>query len=152
MDLRDRHLIVNEGGRYSVRAANLPSVAAEVDGEGVRTPMRRTSATRQKTKEPASASEKAGEPGKAASAGRRRAGNGGKSGSQTARFKAWIDEGYFDQTRTLSDVAKKFRQSGIIIARTSIPQLLLKAVRTGRLTREEAEVAGKNAWVYGTAK
>jgi hypothetical protein len=99
------------------------------------------------TKKSAGNRRRAKEPAQDASPGRRRTGSAGKRGSQAAKFETWIDEGYFDQARSLGDVVKKFRQSGVIVARTSIPQLLLKAVRSERLNREEAEVAGKSAWV-----
>ena len=142
MDLKDRHFIASKDNRYSVRAANLPSITSELnEDEGARA-----------AKKPASARRKAKEPAQAASPGRRRNSSGGKRGSQAAKFEAWIDQGYFGQARSLNDVAKKFRQAGVIVARTSIPQLLLKAVRNERLNREEAEVAGKSVWVYRRVK
>jgi hypothetical protein len=141
MDLSDRHLIVGKDGRYSARAANLPSINRELAGEVVgQRPSRRASKG------------KTNETDASAASGRRRNSNSGKTGSHTAKFEGWIEGGFFDQPRTLGDVVKKFRQAGIVVARTSIPQLLLKAVRSNRLSRQEAEVAGKNVWVYERAK
>jgi hypothetical protein len=48
----------------------------------------------------------------------------------------------------LANVQKKFRQAGLVVASTSIPQYLLKAVRNGRLSREEADAGGKLVWAY----
>ena len=147
IDLRERNLIAGKDGRYSVRAASLHAVKAELNGEGVaRAPRARRAA------KPAGA-----EPKSSRVDQRRRRANGGtkasgKSGSQQARFDGWIEAGFFAEPRTLGDVQKKFRQSGVIIARTSIPQLLLKAVRGDRLMRSEAEVDGKSVWVYTQAK
>ncbi|MCK1477396.1 hypothetical protein IVB27_21955 [Bradyrhizobium sp. 197] len=146
IDLRDRNLIVVKGGRYSVRAASLHAVKTELDGEGV------ARAPRAKKR----AAKTSGPEADGADQDRRRANGGtranGKSGSQQARFDGWIEAGFFAEPRTLGDVQKKFRQAGVIIARTSIPQLLLKAVRNDRLTRSEAEVNGKSVWVYAQAE
>ncbi|MBX9829383.1 MAG: hypothetical protein K2Y27_30890 [Xanthobacteraceae bacterium] len=143
MDLADRHLIVGKDGRYLVRAANLPSITKELAGEVVGRVTTRRAAASPRTK---SKGEERGE--REEKGGRKRAAKQSKTSSQSAKFEGWIDGGFFDQSRTLGDVGNKFREEGIIIARTSIPQLLLKAVRSGRLARKEADVAGKNVWVY----
>lgn len=142
MDLRDRNLIAVKDRRYSVRAANLHSVKAELDGQGV--------AKSTKTKEVG----KQQSPGSkfARKRDRPRSGGSTKSGSQSAKFDGWITAGFFDEPRALADVQKKFRQTGVIVPRTSIPSLLLKAVRDERLSRAEADVNGKSVWVYTRPK
>jgi hypothetical protein len=139
MDLRDRNLIAVKDGRYLVRAASLHSVRAELDGKPPSKPSKGKRPTKQHQSEPKSGT---------ATKSRRRSVGSAKSGSQSAKFEGWIDAGFFDEPRTLGEVQKKFRQAGVIVARTSIPQLLLKAVRNERLTRSEAEVNGKSVWVY----
>jgi hypothetical protein len=143
MDLSDRHLIVGKKGRYSVRAASLSSIKAELGSKD---------AGHQPSKRPARPQRKTKATDGTSASGQRRNAKSAKTGSHTARFEGWIDNGYFDQPRTLSDVTKKFRQAGVIVAQTSMPQLFLKFVRNGRLDREETEVGGKRVWVYERAK
>jgi hypothetical protein len=149
MDLTDRHLLSNKNGRYSVRAASLGGVKAEITQSG---PAR--SASRRPTKSPKEATAK--EPtevstAKSAQLRKSKPKNGNKS-SVAGRFEDLIDTGFFDDTKTLVDVGKKLHQAGIIISRTSIPYYLLKAVRGDRLLREEIQVAGKNVWGYRRPK
>lgn len=141
MDLADRHLAVNRNGRYSVRASSLHAITAELEAGG--------SAGDRPKKRPAASRAKA-EGGKAPPTNRRD--RSGKRRSQAAMFENWIDQGFFDQPRSQADVVKKFRQAGIIVSRTSMPQLFLKAIRADRLVREEADVSGRNVWVYRRPK
>jgi hypothetical protein len=140
MDLADRHLISGSGGRYRVRAANLPLIRDELAGQAVKRTLRR-----KLTNTRASSNENT----PTAVADRRRGKKPNRKYSQAARLDGWIAKGFFDQPRTLADVRKRFRQEGIIIPLTSIPVYLLAAVRKGRLARQEANVGGKNVWVYG---
>jgi hypothetical protein len=143
MDLADRHLIAGNNGRYRVRAANLPLIRKELSGEaGERGSRQKPSRRRTNPREN----------GASAAADSPRGNKPRRKGSLSARIDGWIETGFFDRGRTLADVGKKFRQEGIIIPLTSLPYYLLTAVRKERLTREEAEVVGKNVWVYRTYK
>jgi hypothetical protein len=142
-DLRDRHLLVVKQGRYSVRASSLSAVKVELARAGTTG----RSSTSGRPKNHKKAKEANGSP-----TAKRRGASSHKSGTLTNKFDGWIDDGFFNQPRTLAEVQKKFRQAGIIVPRTSIPAYLLKAVRSNRLSREEAEVAGKNVWVYQRVK
>ncbi len=136
-DLKDRHLIAWKAGAYSVRAASLADIKAEVDGKAPA----RSAPKPKRAKTP----EKAvpGEPKVKRKAS-------GKSGDLTAKFNGWIDEGFFRKPRTLGEVRDRFHEQGDIIPRTTIPAYLLAAVRTKppRLTRTRADVDGKKVWVY----
>jgi hypothetical protein len=77
---------------------------------------------------------------------------GGKTGNIAATFERWIDEGYFDEPRTLADVQKRFHKEAIMVPQTSLPGYFLGAVRKGRLNRDEVDVGGKTVWAYKTSK
>jgi hypothetical protein len=141
-DLSDRHLLVAKSGRYSVRASHFAAIKTELEGVGSARKVTRRASKQAKT---------AKEDNSRSPIQRRRNFNGGKTGSLTAKFEGWIDAGFFDEPRSLADLGKKFRQAGIIMPPTSIPQFVLRAVRKNRLSREEAEVNGKNVWVYTRA-
>jgi hypothetical protein len=143
-DLRDRHLLVVKQGRYSVRASSLSAVKAELARAGT---TGRSASTSEGPKNRKKAKEANG-----TSTTKGRGPSSHKSGTLTNKFDGWIADGFFNQPRTLAEVQKKFHQAGIIVPRTSIPNYLLKAVRSNRLSREEAEVAGKNVWVYQRVK
>ena len=132
-ELRDKHLLSNKGGRYSVRAGGLHAITAELQGTAMPDEVKPASAAPRRSR--------------ASSAENRRV-KGAKTGSQSALFARWIEEGFFDQPRRHADVVKKFRQAGVVVSPTSMPQLFLKAVRGGQLERNEAEVSGRSVWVY----
>ena len=137
-ELKDRHLIAWKGGAYSVRAASLADIKAEVDGKvlekKVPRPKRAAKAPKKATPGELKAKRKAS----------------GKSGDLTAKFNGWIDNGFFRKPRTLAEVRDRFHEQGDIIPRTTIPTYLLAAVRAKppRLTRVRADVDGKKVWVY----
>jgi hypothetical protein len=139
-DLKDRHMIAWRGGAYSVRAASLADIKAEVDGGA---PVRKAP----KPKHTAKAREKAE---RIELKARRK--TSGKGSDLTAKFKGWIDEGFFQKPRTLGEVRDRFHEQGYIIPRTTIPTYLLAAVRAKppRLIRTKADVNGKKVWVYTT--
>ncbi len=144
-ELKDRNVIAEKGGRYFVRAAALRTIEAELKTNSPSSPtsrsrrrIRRASQTVEEPQHDDGPSEKK-KPRKA-------------SGSVTERFQAWIGEGYFDKPRTLSDVQKRFHKEAIIVPQTSLPYILLKAVRSGQLSRDKADVDGKNVWAYGRKK
>ena len=150
-DLKDRHLIATKGGAYSVRAASLNDIKAELEG---RAPTRRPpKPTRPATAKGAQANESLKDTRtKATPAGpkpKRKAATG-KGGELVQKFNGWIIEGFFDTPRTLSEVQARFHEQGDIVPRTSIPSYLLAAVRArpARLVRKKADVSGKDVWVY----
>ena len=140
MDLVDRHLITAQSGRYSARAANLPSIKKALSGDTLVGGERKAGRARSEANDNA-----------VAGTALRRKGGGTKTGGPAAKFEGWLNGSFFNHPRTLGDVKNKFRQEGIIIPRTSLPQMLLKAVRQGRLARKEATVEGRNVWVYERA-
>lgn len=143
MDLRERHLLSSKNGRYSVRAGGLHAITSELDGSGNRNGAKSRSASLKRSKETTDRTSK--EEG-----GRR--GKPRKTGGQSALFGKWIEDGFFDQPKSHADVVKKFRQAGLVVSPTSMPVLFLKAVRGGQLVRDEAEVSGRNVWVYQRPK
>ena len=67
-------------------------------------------------------------------------------------FNATVDEGFFDDGRTLAQLHAHLHERAIIIKQTSLPKYLLAAVRDGRLAREKQEFGGKTVWVYESKK
>lgn len=147
MELKDQHLITGSGKNYSVNAGRLASIKEEIsghEGEGAKVSApqsrRRSRKSNQRSK-PAGPRKKA-----AKKTGQR------ERKSKAARFDAWIDNGFFDEPKTLNDVHKQFHKEAQIVSKTAIPSYLLKAVDAGRLQREKAEVNGKEVWVYETKR
>jgi hypothetical protein len=143
-ELKDSHIVTELRGRYSIRTATLANIKAElgkIEGSAPRARLkkkRKNTAAPDETSVPITKSTKSHQqthPKK-------------KSGDKATQFGKWIDEGFFDAPKTLAEVQKRFHKEGMIVPRTSVPGYLLKAIRSGRLTREEADVNGKRVWVY----
>jgi hypothetical protein len=139
--LKDRHLIAWKGGAYSVRAASLVDIKAEMDGTA--TVKAKKAASRKGAAQQSAKAAKSDPKAKRKSAA-------SKSGELNKRFNSWIDGGFFQKPRTLAEVQDRFHEQGDIIPQTSIPRYLLTAVRAKppRLTRKRADVNGKEVWVY----
>jgi hypothetical protein len=174
-DLSESHQLSERGSRYCVRSTSLTAVEAALNG-GVEADVARgpRRATRQPTRKGATADEglsdsdlqtpsedhatKRSEEGDGKSYNRKKepvamAGRvrkvSGKTGNVAATFESWIDEGYFNEPRTLSDVQKHFHRHAIMVPQTSLPGYLLGAVRKRRLTRDEVVGnGGKTVWAY----
>lgn len=145
-DLKERHLITSKDGLYSVRAANLEAIKAELasSGSAIKPKMQR----RLESKKAAQEADKDAKP--AAKLKNARKPSKTPSNSAGGRFSAWIEGGFFDEEKTLKDVQNRFHEVGVIIPRTSIPQFLLKAVREERLKRVKKKIGTKDIWVYRT--
>ena len=145
-ELKDRNIITEKGGRYSVRAIALSTIQGELNGDGG------SSAARPKSKKSkAETAVKSTEESSHSDNGKKKA-RGSSTVGVGERFQKWIDEGYFEQPRTLSDVQQRFHKEAIIIPKTSMPSYLLKGVRSGNLSRNKKEVNGKTVWVYTSVK
>jgi len=160
--LCDAHLLTERDSRYSVRGTTFPLIEAELTGGGddggfvrrARPPVRKGRKGRvtagEGQVEVGIDDEGDVEPDQVeqAEVGVKSRKVSAKTGNVAATFDRWIDEGYFNEPRTLSEVQKKFRQVAIMVPQTSLPGYFLSAVRKGRLTREELEVNGKTVWAY----
>jgi len=142
MELKERHLIMGSGKNYSVNAAHLEDIKAEIGGannggatgSAARAPVRRKARTRKQKSDSKVTAKK----------GARRE----RKSSRAARFDKWIDTGFFDQPRTLNDVYEQFHKEAQIVRKTDLPRYLLDAVDAGRLERDKKEIKGKELWVY----
>lgn len=141
-NLKDQHLLASKQGKYSVRTSNLEAIKAELDPTGETQKLAKPRKRKKGSKSKAGTSKNSPATKK----------NTSSANEQSSKFSAWIDAGFFDTPCTLSDVQKRFHKEAIIIPRTSIPGMLLKAVREKRLERDKEEVAGKVVWVYRTKK
>ena len=167
-ELSENHHVSENDSRYSVRGTSFPSIEAELNGGEERVAFRRQLSTGRKSAKNRNAEPKVAEDGDnitdamtvASTANSEAEVNGGakklrkvgsKTGNVAATFERWIEEGYFDEPRTLSDVQKRFRKEAVMVPQTSLPSYFLNAVRKNRLTRDEVESNGKTVWAYTTA-
>jgi len=159
--LSDNHILSERDSRYSVRGTSLAMIEAELDGrdEGVVVRRAQPSPQRKSTRTTRESKNKAGsekevqverDTESTSATPRRKA--GAKTGNLAATFQRWIDEGYFDEPRTLADVQKRFRKEAVIVPQSSLPSYFLGAVRKEQLSRDEIDVGGKKVWAYSTNK
>jgi hypothetical protein len=147
-DLKDRHLLASKSGSYSVRAASLNAIKAELDGTSV---LKTGAAKRKPRKSSATKSDSAQED---ASQGSKKAQkrSTSKASDVGLQFTEWVEQGYFNKPRTAADVLRRFHEEGTIIPRSSVPQYLLAAVRRQQLSRQKEDVDGKEVYVYRIRK
>lgn len=145
-DMKDRHFITVRAGAYSVKSSALEAIKGELGSK--RASDRSTPDKRKNRKKPARTKIRRKSKSDQVAKNKKAPARTGISDT----FSDWIDEGFFDDARTLSEVQAKFHEEGIIIARTSMPTYLLGAVRKKRLTRQKEEIGGKQIWVYQTKK
>ena len=148
-DLKDRQLIVSKGGSYFVRAASLEAIKSELQDRNAapRPKTRKRSTSKPGTDGGVNVQTDGGEETEKPKARK----TNSSSGGPREKFLDWVDKGYFDEERTLRDVQNRFHEVGIIIPQTSIPELLLRAVRNEMLKREKKKVGNKEVWVYQTS-
>jgi hypothetical protein len=157
--LTENHRVAERDSRYSVRGASFPSIEEELNGgeERVLVQKRRPGKNANGDRTIHEDDESTGDVSTAQNeavadgGGKKSRKVGSKTGNVAATFERWINEGYFDELRTLSDVQKRFRKEAVIVPQTSLPTYFLAAVRKGRLTRDEVETNGKTVWGYATA-
>ena len=149
-ELKDRHLIANKAGAYSVRPSGLEAVRRELEG-GKATTLQTGGRRRPKKRTTTVAKDETASPDdRKASEGKRRP----RSASREvkAAFEELMEGGFFDDGRTLAQLKKKFHEAAVIIPSTSLPKYLLGAVRGKRLDRKKENVDGKLIYVYRTKK
>ena len=154
-DLKDRHLIIVKNGEYSVRPSSISAIQSELEGAPSappksRRPKRRGQASKEDDDavETDSVSAMVDSDKSVGLKPEKKKRATGKNGGAAAEFELWIENGFFAEARTLSDVQQRFHKEAIMIPRTSIPKMLLGAVKRKKLSRDKAEVGGKLLWVY----
>jgi len=81
--------------------------------------------------------------------------NRGKKKSQRdliSVFNKFVTEGFFDQARVIGDVKNRFAEKGLNVPLSSIPKMLLKAVKDEKITRKKKEINKRKVWVYERKK
>ena len=141
-ELKDRHIIVQRGGRYSVRSVALQAIKSELGGSAINS----TKPNRKSKLRADHDGESESEPPSEATGKRGRRSSGiNKLGEE---FDALINGGFFNKQKTLADVQQHFHKRAMIVPQTSMPPYLLKAVRSGQLERDKIEVNGRAVWAY----
>lgn len=147
-DLKDRHVILQRGGAYSVKSSSLDAIRVEI---GMNEGNASTPRKRKGRKKPSAA--KAGGDVQTDSSKRKTPAKKRPAASgQAEAFDSWLMEGFFDEPRTLADVQQRFHEEGILVPQSNLPKHLLRGVRNKRVTRRKQEVKGKRVWVYETKK
>jgi len=147
-ELKDRNIIAEKNGRYSVRAVALSTIERELNGDGGPSTARPKRQSKKTTPEADDAlADEASNSGNAKKKVR-----GLSTIGIGERFQKWIDDGYFETSKTLSEVQQRFHKEAIIVPKTSLPTYLLKGVRSGHLSRNKEDVNGKTVWVYTRVK
>jgi hypothetical protein len=144
-ELKDRNVILERGGRYSVRAASLQAIKAELGGSSSGSRSKRSM-----RKSKAGSDQTAARDQSTGEAGAKRARRSPSLHNLAERFNELISEGFFNKRKTLSEVQQKLHKEGIIVPQTSIPPYLLKHIRppSPLLERDKEDVNGKSVWVY----
>lgn len=148
-ELKDRRIIVEKGGRYSVLSAALQSIKKELGATPSVSARRSKPKKRKANSKSDSEVEQTSEIAEAGSSAKKKAVRKSASTANVAeRFTLWIEQGYFNDWKTLSDVQKRFHKEAVMVPQTSMPSYLLGAVRAGRLEREKHDINGRTVWVY----
>jgi len=159
-ELSENHVLSERDSRYSVRGTSLRAIEEELKGGEEEIVVRRQRpSTRRKSRKARGTADSAADQEDAETdnvediAGAKRTRKpSGKTGNIAATFERWIDEGYFDEQRTLAEVQRRFRKEAMMVPQTSLPGYFLGAVRRGRLKRDEMAVGGRTVWGYSTSK
>jgi hypothetical protein len=134
LELKNDNLVIERAGRYSVAASALEAIQRQLRNAG---PARLGSSERARH----------------SSYVRQQAiKSNTKTRSAMDAFRSFIDQGFFDQPRTLSDVRGKFEKEAVFLPRTSIPNYLLIGVQSGRLVREKISLKGRRIWIYARSE
>lgn len=145
--LKDAHLAVSTSDGYAVRVANLDAIGRVVAGEkaigkpGPRKTKRAVADDDNGTSGGANPST-----GRGVGKGRRRAGV-----PIRGSLGRLVDNGFFAEARTLSQVVARLHEMAIIAKATSLSGPIAEMVRTGKLARKKVTEGGKDVWTYRSA-
>ena len=139
--LKDTHLIASDNGHYKVQAANLDSVGKVVAGEKAPAARRSSSKPKGQQKPP----ESGGEPSE------NKKKKKGSASDVTTTLHKFIEQGFFDEPKTLAELVERYHEVGTIVKMTGVSGRALEAVQKGLLTRSKSDVNGRSVWTYKTA-
>lgn len=151
-ELKDSQIIAEKGGRYFVRPVRLDVIKNALANKGG---ARSNASTRGGVPRRQKPSPKHGQnrtaadksPGVTVAARKERA-SSRNSTDVSGRFTRFIKDGFFNKPRTLAELKQQFHKVGVILPRTSLPGLLLKAIRNEVLERDRVVTNGKEVWTY----
>jgi hypothetical protein len=146
-ELKDHHFIRSVGRRYSVRQSGLDPVQSEIETAANRGSITGTKTRRRKRAAQASERETVTQVETKKRSSRRNT----PGVSRREKIDAWIEQGFFEEPRSLSDVKKRFHEEADIVKLSSLPSYLLDAVKRYQLKRTKMKHNGKEVWVYQTS-
>lgn len=153
-ELKDSQIIDEKGGRYFIRPVRLDVIKNALSSPGgVRSKGSKRGGTTSRAK-PSSKGEGSVDKQSATNAvGETAAETKDRASSRSStdvsgRFARFIRDGFFNKPKTLAELKEQFHKVGVILPRTSLPGLLLKAIRSEVLEREKAVLNGKEVWTY----
>jgi len=135
--LRESNLVSVSNSRYSIRPANLESIGKIINGE--KKPPKPSKPSAKKTKSQSTNSDGSN---KAASA---------KRGSGTPikpSLERLLNDGFFQEYRTLRKVIERLHEQAIIAKTTSLSGPIAELVRNEKLERKKIEESGQQVWAY----
>ena len=145
--LKDSHLAVSTNDGYAVRVANLDAVGRVITGEKTI-----TKSTPRKVKRAATESDDGTTEGEEAAAASRASKGRRKSGVPIrGSLSRLVEDGFFANERTLSEVVARLHEMAIIAKTTSLSGPVADLVRSGMLTRKKVTEGGKDVWSYRSA-
>lgn len=153
-ELKDRNLITENNGRYSVRPVALNAIREILNESSSsamqvpRNPQKRKTQSNKKSDDSTIDENNSATANHKTGIDKTRKPKSTSNSGVGDRFHQLIMTGFFDDAKSLADVQTQLHRDAIIISQTSLPNYLLKGVRNGHLEREKANNAGKVVWMY----
>lgn len=141
-NLTQQRLLADKDGAYLVKAASLGSIRKEIAER--HSPTAKAATPRRAVKaKAAAASDLASEPKAEKKPAKKSSGS-----NLQAKFDSLFEEGFFKSARTLKELETRFHEEAVIVRVTSLPNLLLRGIKAGKLRRTKGDVNGRSVWVY----
>lgn len=133
--LKDGHLVNTDDQGYAVRVANLEAIKDVVNGT--------KSAPAQRAKKPKAKIQDATKSDIEKVAGKQR-----KGVPVRPTLTKLIQEGWFDESRTLTDIMERCGELALIVKATSLSGPIAEFVRNGQLVRKKVVSGKREVWGY----
>ena len=140
--LKDNHLITAQDGHYNAQPANMDAISQIVSGAKVLSQGQGKS----RSKTAAKTAKVSG--GHVSETDDNKKKPKSSAGALRSTLEKLIEDGFFDQSKTIGELQSRFHESAIIVKQTSLSGLLLRGVQDGLLKRKKMDVEGKHLWTY----